>query len=53
MKCETVEVICDNESGYMVINKSDMTKDHVIYEPSKEPEKAESDAKKGKKGKSK
>jgi len=29
--CETVTVKADNDDGYMVINKSDMTKDHVEY----------------------
>ena len=28
--CETVAVKADNDDGYMVINKSDVTEDHVV-----------------------
>ena len=28
--CETVAVKADNDDGYMIINKSDVTKDHVV-----------------------
>lgn len=30
-ECETVKVVADNEDGYMVINKSDMTKEHTLF----------------------
>jgi hypothetical protein len=36
MQCETVKVVSpksdDNPTGYIVINKSDLTKDHTLYE---------------------
>ena len=28
--CETVAVKADNDDGYIIINKSDVTKDHEI-----------------------
>ena len=30
-QCEVVKVKADNEQGFIVINKSDMTKDHIEY----------------------
>lgn len=39
--CETVRVTSpksdDNPTGYIVINKSDLTKDHTLYEEPVEP----------------
>jgi hypothetical protein len=29
--CETVRIKADNEDGFIIINKSDMTKDHVEF----------------------
>ncbi len=33
--CETVEIVSDNETGFKVINKSDLSKDDVIYDADK------------------
>lgn len=33
MKCETVKVAADNDEGYMVINKSDLTDEHEVLDP--------------------
>jgi len=30
--CETVKVEADNEKGFMVINKEDLTDDHVLFD---------------------
>lgn len=30
-KVETVKIAADNESGFVIINKSDLTEDHKIY----------------------
>ena len=46
--CETVKVV--HAEGYMVINKSDLTKDHKIYKEKSEP-KATEKPKSGKKAK--
>lgn len=35
--CETVKVCADNEDGYMIINKSDMSDSHKLF--SNEPKK--------------
>ena len=37
--CETVEVVSDNETGFKVINKSDLSKSDVIYEAKPKSEK--------------
>lgn len=31
MKVETVEIKASNEQGYVIINKSDLKKDQVLY----------------------
>lgn len=33
--CETVKVKAENDQGYILINKSDMTKEHKAYEAQK------------------
>lgn len=36
--CETVKVVAENEQGYIVINASDVTPEHVLFvEPAREP----------------
>ena len=50
-KLETVKVESDNESGYIVINKSDMTKNHKEF--TEETVKVESDKKPAVKAKAK
>jgi hypothetical protein len=41
MQCETVRVVSpitdDNDLGYIIINKSDMTDDHTLFEEEPEP----------------
>ena len=37
--CETVKVKADNDQGFMIINKSDMTKDHAAFKETKKSEK--------------
>ncbi|MEO8837565.1 MAG: hypothetical protein ABI351_02510 [Herbaspirillum sp.] len=34
--CETVKVVSDGEHGYKVINLSDLTDEHELYEPADE-----------------
>ena len=33
--CETVKVVADNEQGFIIINKSDLTDEHTEYKESK------------------
>jgi len=40
--CETVKIVADNDYGFIIINKSDLSKDDVIHgkkEPEPEPKK--------------
>lgn len=38
-ECETVKVQADCEGGYMIINKSDLTKEHTLFGEKKAPKK--------------
>jgi len=41
--CETVRVVCKNEQGFKIINKSDLTdKDQVYQEKTVKPAKSKS-----------
>lgn len=40
MKCETVKVVADNDQGFIIINKSDLTDEHKVYAPEKKAKKA-------------
>lgn len=31
MICETVKIKADNEQGFIIINKSDLNKEHTLY----------------------
>jgi len=45
-KLETIRVKADNEGGYVVINKSDLTNKHTLWTEKKETQKSKKEDKK-------
>jgi len=40
MHCETVKIKADNEQGFIIINKSDLLKEHTLFSEKKAPKKS-------------
>jgi len=36
MRCETVKIKADNEQGFIIINKSDLSKEHTLFSSNSE-----------------